>query len=866
VAKSQCLGFPSSKIVVQLHGPTRWTLQANDHPFTHEDQLKVDFMERECIARADLLISPSRYMVEWLHQNGWTTPPPERVQVIQNICSHLVETMRSVRSRAEQAPANEIIFFGRHEERKGIVEFCDALDVIQTALADATILITFLGGFGTIHGEDSATYLLGRSKSWAFPIRLLPDCDRTAASKYIAANNRSVVIVPSRVENSPYTVLETAILGKPLVTSAVGGSPELLDPALTPVLTCAMDRDSLSAKLLEAVRTGLPCARLAVAPATTERQWLEIHADPTSTEPVRQAKKKPLPTARTAPKVVAAVTHFQRPAKLYDAVMSLVGQLYPNLEIVVVDDGSREAESVQLLERLAPLFERLNVRLLRQPNRYLGAARNHVIAETDSEFIVFLDDDDIAFPNLVQTLVTAAEATHADIVTCINLYMPEVRRSEAHPFPDRFQQKVSYVPTGGPLSLAPLENCYGSATALIRRSVAKQVGGYTETYGVGHEDFDLYVRALQAGLRIEVCPFPLFLYEVEHASMVTNTSRLRNWSRVANAVDASKDNRAWQDLVSLTAGQRAAEHISNFAAYRLTQDTLKGATAAVHGHAIDSAEYPNRLAEHAMAVGAMTFANALRALTVARESTTVKQDTPHMMPALMVQPAPMTPRQSDTDSLMLGALIDLSLDRVGQAVDAFILTSEREPQSISNAQLRFLRTLTSTDTLTPDDAGRILNTLKRNSFNLEETIALVSVMFRLAVVARDMKVASVLVDRALVIDEQAYLAADPSVADLVARAVYRSGLDHFVRAGQVPEKSGFGLLRDIKSALNMIVSVDIPITELQNHVRSLARRQAAVADQIVTYAAVEAVDPKPKSNGMHRPAQRRISHAALVSP
>jgi hypothetical protein len=34
--------------------------------------------------------------------------------------------------------------------------------------------------------------------------------------------------------------------------------------------------------------------------------------------------------------------------------------------------------------------------------------------------------------------------------------MPEARRQEAHPFPDTFSQKVSHVPLGGPLSMAPL--------------------------------------------------------------------------------------------------------------------------------------------------------------------------------------------------------------------------------------------------------------------------------------------------------------------------------------------------------------------------------------------------------------------------
>ena len=459
-AKSQRLGFANTTLVVQLHGPTRWTLQANDHPFTDESQLQIDFMERECIARADLLVSPSRYMLKWLKQNGWTTPAPDRVCVIQNICTHLGMILGPQRTRPQPMPCTELVFFGRHEERKGIALFCDALDLIMDDLADANTQVTFLGSFGFIGGEASALYLARRSRDWRFPIRLLPDCDRIAACRAITANDRSVVVIPSRVENSPYTVMEAVIAGKPLIASASGGISELLEPTIANALTCEMDRDPLAARILTAIRKGLPAAKLAVPPEKTERQWLDLHTTPTICKTIAKARI----ATRSPPKVVAAITHFERPAKLYDAVLSLAAQLYPNLEIVIVDDGSRQPTSLHLLERLQPLLDKLNVRLLRQPNRYLGAARNHAIAETQSDYILFLDDDDIAFPNLVQTLVAAAEATGAAMVNCIQLYMQEARRGEAYPFPDHFQEKVSYVPIGGPLSIAPLDNCFGGST------------------------------------------------------------------------------------------------------------------------------------------------------------------------------------------------------------------------------------------------------------------------------------------------------------------------------------------------------------------------------------------------------------------
>jgi glycosyltransferase involved in cell wall biosynthesis len=428
-AKSQRLAFSNTTLIVQVHGPTRWTLQANGYPFRHEDQLKVDFMERQSIARADILVSPSHYMVNWLKQNGWALPPADRIRVIQNVSSHLGMLLGQTQSDGETVACREIIFFGRHEERKGIVPFCDALDLINEDLATANVPVTFLGGFGIINGEASPLYLTDRSRKWQFPVQFLPDFDRLSACRYLAARKRSLVVVPSFFENSPYTVLEAAISGRPLITSAIGGAAELLDPALVPLLTCQIERRSLARKLLDAVRNGVPPARLAIRPEETARHWLDLHRTPPDPPPLVRSARKPSQDQLSPPipTVVAAITHYERPAKLYDALMSLVAQTYPNLEIVVVDDGSESVETLQLLERLVPLMAKLKVRVLRQENRYLGAARNHAIANSESDYILFLDDDDVAFPNLVQTLVTAAEATRADVVNCLNLYMPEVR-------------------------------------------------------------------------------------------------------------------------------------------------------------------------------------------------------------------------------------------------------------------------------------------------------------------------------------------------------------------------------------------------------------------------------------------------------
>jgi glycosyltransferase involved in cell wall biosynthesis len=247
-AKRQRLAFPDTCLLVQAHGPTRWTLEANHHPFSHEDQLTIDFMERESIARADVLTAPSRYMLDWLQQNGFSLPPQDRVRVIQNISLHLASLLGDSPA-AQSSACNEIILFGRHEDRKGIVPFCDSLDIANDMLTSARVLVTFLGPFGTVNGEASPLYLAHRARNWQFSLRLLPDLDRLSACRYLAGNPRATVFVPSPFENSPYTVLEAALAGRAVVTSVDGGARELLDPGVVTALTCQIERKALAEKL-----------------------------------------------------------------------------------------------------------------------------------------------------------------------------------------------------------------------------------------------------------------------------------------------------------------------------------------------------------------------------------------------------------------------------------------------------------------------------------------------------------------------------------------------------------------------------------------------------------------------------------------
>jgi len=93
-----------------------------------------------------------------------------------------------------------------------------------------------------------------------------------------------------------------------------------------------------------------------------------------------------------------------------DAIVSALNQRYQNFEVVVIDDGSTD-DTRAVVESCQESRDR--VRYIHQENGGVSRARNHGIAKSDGEYLLFLDADDLLLPNSLTELASFLDA-HPD--------------------------------------------------------------------------------------------------------------------------------------------------------------------------------------------------------------------------------------------------------------------------------------------------------------------------------------------------------------------------------------------------------------------------------------------------------------------
>jgi glycosyltransferase involved in cell wall biosynthesis len=203
----------------------------------------------------------------------------------------------------------------------------------------------------------------------------------------------------------------------------------------------------------------------------------------------------------TSPRVSVVIPCYNQGRWLDEAVDSVLAQTYRDFEVIVVNDGSTERTTNELLAH----YQRPSVRVLQTENRGLAIARNTGIDAALGDYILPLDADDMIGPRYLEMAVALLDQdNNLGIVYCRGELFGLRRGPVAAPAFSRWVMLFSN-----------LIFC----TAMFRKEDWLRVGGYNSGMVHGCEDWDFWLSILELGRTVRRIPLVLFRYRVREESM-----------------------------------------------------------------------------------------------------------------------------------------------------------------------------------------------------------------------------------------------------------------------------------------------------------------------------------------------------------
>ena len=216
-----------------------------------------------------------------------------------------------------------------------------------------------------------------------------------------------------------------------------------------------------------------------------------------------------------------------RPEQLVGTLQALARQSITNFRVIVVDDGSRcDVESVipqALRDSLAVRFVRNDVSL------GAGRARDRGVAQSEAPYVVFIDDDCVAGPNLIARHYQALASVDEPVVSLGPILSVPGRRLPAWSHWDAYQLEREYANLAG-RRVDPGWGHLFTGNVGLRRRDFRAVGGFDDRFQRG-EDIELGYRLDRYGCR--------FVFDSEAVVWHDSQRSLRTWLRIASSAALS---------------------------------------------------------------------------------------------------------------------------------------------------------------------------------------------------------------------------------------------------------------------------------------------------------------------------------------
>ena len=213
-----------------------------------------------------------------------------------------------------------------------------------------------------------------------------------------------------------------------------------------------------------------------------------------------------LPLLQVRPTFSVLMPVYETPERfLRAAVESVQAQTYPDWELCIADDASKQPHVREMLEEFAKEDERIKL-VFRDSNGHIAASSNSALEIATGEFVALLDHDDLLSPDaLYENALVVNRRPDVDVI-----YSDEDKVDE-----EGRRREPYFKPDWSPDSL--LSRNYVSHLGVYRRSVVNAIGGFRAGFE-GSQDYDLILRASEKTSRIEHISRVLYHWRIHEES------------------------------------------------------------------------------------------------------------------------------------------------------------------------------------------------------------------------------------------------------------------------------------------------------------------------------------------------------------
>ncbi len=530
------LGCPELQgvpIVLTLHSSQYMLYPASKMPSYQLSDYWVGRMEKFCTLAADGIVAPTRYIAK---QATDTLGNDLDIEIIPLPAPKILLNNTGF-PKSQPTPGN-IIYFGRLEVRKGVLPLVEACSKLWDEGID--FQLTAIGGDTWYHlqGCHMKSYLKEKYRKYIDAGKLIISPPLKSVELYKEIAKAWCVVIPSLWENFPNTCLESMLLGKVVLGSSDGGHVEMLQSSGRKggfIFDWKIPNDFgnklkhiLSLSLSENIEIGEK-ARILISEISGHKNVLEkrINHFHKIIKSSRYQQRNIFPSVNypphgkvSYPKFLSAsdserglisvcIPFYNHGQFIRETLTSVYASDYPHLEVIILNDGSTDKNSLETLAAVEKEYS--NLKVIHTENQGVAAARNHMAEIASGEYLAFLDSDDKVSPNFY---TQAAKVLHQyENVGFVASWIKE--------FGDSQKVWVAWN-TEFPYLLG--HNTLGVCT-VVRKSAYVAAGGMKPLLAENLEDYECWISLCEQGWLGVVIPELHYFYRIRSNSRLSSSNR-----------------------------------------------------------------------------------------------------------------------------------------------------------------------------------------------------------------------------------------------------------------------------------------------------------------------------------------------------